>query len=180
MSKAKLFVAGVLCSIGLMAVTLEGCGGSSATYASVCNDGCEKITSCTPGATAQDTADCKASCTGETCSNESARVSAGQACLSKDCAAFIPCLAAAPACQSGGVGGHTGATGSGGSTGAAGCSVCDKAPACCVALGQTAATCSALSTAACNGTIAASQPQFIATCQSLLTGGSSANIAACK
>ena len=107
MSKAKLIVAGFLCAIGLMAVTLEGCGGSSATYASVCNQICDKIASCSgdPGATAQSTANCKQACTGETCSNESARISAGQACLAKDCASLIPCLATAPACQGGGTAG---------------------------------------------------------------------------
>jgi hypothetical protein len=179
--------------------------------------GCAKESSLCGTDAGTTTADCMQGCvssettsTGGACSNQSAILAAGNACLSKTtCADLELCVATTvPPCAGGtggtsgtgtggthgtgggsgtGTGGTTGGGGAkatGGTSGAAGgsgtasCSACDKAPACCVALGQSAATCSALSATTCNSQTGAAQTSLIQGCQAILSAG--ASLPACQ
>jgi hypothetical protein len=158
------------------------------------------------------TADCMQGCvssettsTGGACSNQSAILAAGNACLAKTtCAELELCVATTvPACAggtggtsgtgtggakgTGGTSGGGGAKGTGGTSGAAGgsgtadCSICDKAQTCCVAVltlaGQSTSSCT-YSAARCNAAGAA-QATDISICQQILSAGAGA-VAACK
>src|SRR6185437_6363490 len=120
-----------------MFVAAQGCSSSSSggNLMAACMQGCTKEVPCLADAGFSETVSaCVQTCLasgqpdGGTCTNESAIVSAAQAC------------------------GANGAAGNGGGTGGAGgaaadCSVCTKAAACCTAANEPAALCSAIPTA---------------------------------
>jgi hypothetical protein len=119
--KVTALIGGLVASLALVVVATQGCGSSSGSgdYKAICMQGCDKVISCTPDADAatitQLRTSCEASCN-QQCSNQSARVTAGKACLAmSDCMAFETCGATTiPACQmTTGTGGSTGAGGSG-------------------------------------------------------------------
>jgi len=212
--KSVSAVIGSFLVAGFALGAVQGCGSSSSSgtnIMSVCMQGCTKYVPCLADAGFPETvAECVQSCTasasndGGTCSNESAIISAAQACAAKTtCSELEACSATIPDCVTSGstgtggtggshaTGGTSGATGgtsgaTGGTSGAAGgsgttadCSVCTKAAACCLALGEPATTCSMISAASCSATTGADQTTVIQGCQSLLTGGASLS-AACK
>ena len=192
---------------------VQGCGSSSPSAESVmslCTQGCDKLVAlCDPDAgTSAATTECVPGCvasattsTGGACSNQSAIISAGNACLSKTtCADLEACRLTVPACAGGtggasgtGTGGTTGTggisgTGTGGTSGAAGgsgsanCAICDKAQACCVAAeskGIPASLCT-LSAASCNAMSATAQSGQISTCQMVLAEGVNFGVSACQ
>jgi hypothetical protein len=200
-SSAQLLL--VVCLGGLLlaaTITSQGCSSSSGAsdVTDLCTRGCAKSAQCFSGDAGgiDVSATCKADCMSQsaaTCTNQSAIISAGNACLAmSDCNAFLTCIISVPKCQGGGgtggsAGGGTGGSaggGTGGSTGAAAsCSSCDKAGACCVAIaalgGQSNAGCSTYSTATCNATAASSQAQFASTCAAVLQAGASVS-ASCR
>ncbi len=179
-------VIGSFLVVGFALGAVQGCGSSSSNgtnIMSVCMQGCTKAVPCLADAGVSETvAQCVQNCTsaaspdGGTCSNESAIVTAEQACAAKTtCAELEACGATIPQCEHGGTGGTTGtgtggtnggggakgtggtnggggAKGTGGAAGASGsatCSICDKAATCCTAIGGSAdASADMLSTAA--------------------------------
>jgi hypothetical protein len=210
-------VIGSLLVAGFAFGALQGCGSSSPSAGSVmslCMQGCAKESSLCGADAGETMADCIQGCvtsettsTGGACSNQSAILQAGNACLSKTtCETLQACvLTTVPPCA-GGTGGTSGATGgtsgatggtsgatggtsgatggtSGGAAGSSGtagdCSVCTKAAACCLALGEPATTCNMISAASCNAASGTDQTTIIQGCQEILTGGASLN-AACK
>ena len=180
-----------------LVVAVQGCGSSSSSgndLSAACMQGCAKEVPCLADAGFTETmAMCMQTCLafgapdGGTCTNESAIVSAAQACAAKtSCADLQSC--AIPTCEHGGTGGTNGgggAKGTGGTNGAAGngggtggtsgaggagatadCSACDKAHTCCVAvMGATSATCTALTAAMCSALPAANQSAAAMACQ---------------
>ena len=198
---ARAALSGLLMVVATMFLS-QSCGSSSggnaAEITDLCNQSCTKTLACFPDGSAPfDAATCKSLCTsmatsdGGTCSNQAAIISAAKACLAmSDCTAYLACAQSIPKCNGGssgqggstggGQGGSTGG-GQGGSTGTASCSVCDKAPACCTAVGGgSASQCAMLSTASCNAQSGAAQTQFVMGCQQILAAGVALNIAACK
>ena len=211
-------VIGSLLVAGFALGAVQGCGSSSPSAGSVmslCMQGCAKEASQCGADAGETTADCMQSCitrettsTGGACSNQSAILAAGNACLSKTtCADLELCVATTvPACAGGtggtsgtgtggthgtgggsgtGTGGTTGtggATGSGGGSGTnADCATCDKAQACCVAvltLGGQSTASCTYSAAACNAA-GANQASDISVCQQILTAAAGV-VAACK
>jgi hypothetical protein len=152
----------------------------------LCNQGCDKTTTCFGG----DAAACKQGCSTRAgtvtgCSNAAAIRSAYRACVAGTCDAFVACTASVPDCEGGssGVGGSSGG-GTGGSSGSAGCSVCDKAATCCVAVltanNQPTTSCAAFSAASCNAQTGTTQTQLISSCSQVITAGAASNIAACR
>jgi hypothetical protein len=192
-------LSGLLMAVATMFLS-QSCSSSSggaSQISSLCDQGCAKAAACSADSGVPiTTASCKSSCLasatndGGTCSNQSAIVAAAQACLAmSDCTAYITCVATTiPPCNGGstggGQGGSTGggqggsAGGQGGSTGSATCAICDKAGACCTALGG-GTQCASLSTAMCNSA-GTSQSTVIMACQQTLTAGAQLNTAACK
>jgi len=154
----------------------------------------------------QDCVTSETTSTGGACSNQSAILQAGNACLSKTtCTELELCVGTTVPQCAGGAGGTSGATGgtsgatggtsgatggtsgaTGGTSGATGgtsgtnasCSVCDKAQACCTAI-EGASSCTAVTAAACNSVPAADQATIIADCQMILTDGAALS-SACK
>ena len=118
-------VIGSLLVVGFALGAVQGCGSSSSSSGtnlmSACMQGCMKVVPCLADAGFPETlAECVQSCAssgstdGGTCSNESAIVSAVQACAAKtDCAELESCRLTIPACEHGGSGGTSG-TGTGG------------------------------------------------------------------
>src|SRR6185437_1367029 len=155
-----------------MFVAAQGCSSSSSggNLMAACMQGCAKEVPCLADAGFPETVSaCVQSCLasgqpdGGTCTNESAIVSAAQACAAKTtCADLESCALGIPQCQHGGAGGTSGAgtggtsgSGTGGMTGGGGaggagatanCSICDKAATCCTAAGEPATTCSGIPT----------------------------------
>ena len=206
-------VIGSLLVVGFALGAVQGCGSSSPSAGSVmslCMQGCAKESSLCGADAGETMADCMQGCvstettsTGGACSNQSAILAAGNACLAKTtCAELELCVATVPTCAGGtggtsgtgtggtkGTGGSSGTgtggtTGTGGSTGAAGasgtatCASCDKAQTCCTAI-EGASACTDVSAATCNSTPAADQATIISDCQTILTAGATLN-AACK
>jgi hypothetical protein len=202
-------VIGSLLVVGFALGAVQGCGSSSPSAGSVmslCMQGCAKESSLCGADAGETMADCMQGCvstettsTGGACSNQSAILAAGNACLAKTtCAELELCVATVPTCAGGtggasgtGTGGRTstggtsgtgtgGTTGTGGSTGAAGasgtatCASCDKAQTCCLALaallGQSTSACT-FSTSSCNAETGAAQTTDAMTCGMLLTSG---------
>src|SRR5580692_2649730 len=203
-------VIGSVLAAGFVLGAVQGCGSSSPSADSVmslCTQGCDKLVAlCDPDAgTSAATTECVPGCvasattsTGGACSNQSAIISAGNACLTKTtCADLEACRLTVPACGGGtggasgtGTGGTTGTggisgtgtggtTGTGGANGAAGgsgsanCAICDKAQTCCVAAeskGIPASLCT-FSAASCNAMSAANQSTQVTECQMILAEG---------
>ncbi|HEX3901547.1 MAG TPA: hypothetical protein VH853_01785 [Polyangia bacterium] len=154
------------------------------------------MTECMQGCVASDTTS-----TGGACSNQSAIIDAGNACLAKTtCAELEACAATVPQCAggaggasgtgTGGTNGAAGTSGSGGATGSAGtsgaaggggtaatCAACANAPACCTAIatigGQSTASCAGFSEATCNAATGTQQSTLATACQELISGGAS-------
>jgi hypothetical protein len=197
--KSVSVVIGSFLVAGFALGAVQGCGSSSSSTdpTALCTQSCVKVQMCLADASASSVmSSCMANCASgaagsggqtRTCTNEAAIETAYSNCLKiSDCTQFEACLLQLPACQTstgtggtngtGGTTGAAGAKGTGGTSGAAGgsgsasCSACDKAPACCTALGQSATTCAMLSTASCN-TAGANQATVISACQQLLSGG---------
>ncbi|MEA2698103.1 MAG: hypothetical protein QOI66_2374 [Myxococcales bacterium] len=178
MKKKTAALLWVLASIvGFLAAGAQGCGSSSsgsitpAQRQDFCNKVCDKLGTCNP-AFAAGVASCKTSCAssssdggsstspGAMCAETSANLDKGNACLSKTCDEFIPCLSTICPTTGGGTGGTSGGTGgtgvpgSGGSAGGtggatgndgstagtggtgvtAGCEACTKFDTCCMAV----------------------------------------------
>jgi hypothetical protein len=196
-------------ALGFALCALQSCGSSSSgDTTAVCNQACNRESSCTEADGGPSSADamsnCMTICAAQKCTNESALLNAVNTCLGKSsCSDFVSCTAAMPQCQmatsgsggtgaaTGGTNGGGGATGSGGTTGAGGttgtgsCADCDKAAACCAAiatmagLSSSAAGCDAYSTSMCN-TSGQDQSLEAQACTAILQGGAAENIAACK
>ncbi|HXI55593.1 MAG TPA: hypothetical protein VNO55_06015 [Polyangia bacterium] len=163
--------------VGFLAAGVQGCGSSSSSSITpaqrqdFCNKVCDKLVTCNPEF-APFAASCKTSCAspssdggsssspGSMCAETSANLDKANACLSKSCDEFSPCLEAICPTTGGGTGGTSGGTGgrgvtgtggtsggTGGATGsdgptagtggtgvAAGCEACTKFDACCSAV----------------------------------------------
>jgi hypothetical protein len=194
-TKITVTLAGGLLALALSVGTFEGCSSSgSSNVQALCEQGCDKITSCFADSGAgigQTAAQCKQNCTSpdgsatnpQNCTNQAAINSAYQACLNGTCGQFLTCAAALPACQrsggtggasgglggtSGGLGGSSGGTGgaSGGSDAGVSCAICTKLDTCCVA----AAPLVGQDAAGCNfaSSCAAAPGTVAAQCQTLL------------
>jgi hypothetical protein len=83
----------------------------------------------------------------------------------------------------GGASGDGGASGTGGASDGTDCSICDKAHDCCVGVftanGQDTASCDSFDAASCES-LGSSSSVFVTQCESVITSGARANIAACK
>jgi hypothetical protein len=186
-----VFVAG----LATMAATTQGCGGGSAgsgDLASVCNQGCTKLATCTASGSSMDA--CLASCNAQAnCSNVSAIVAAEQKCIGMtDCTAAGACIASRPTCVtgSGGTSGGAGTSGSAGTSGGAGitggggvfgtggilgtagiggttcATACAKADACCMALGTDGGACNLKMM--CDSATATNMAQIVSGCNAVL------------
>src|SRR6185437_5112336 len=189
-----------------MFVAAQGCSSSSSggNLMAACMQGCAKEVPCLADAGFPETVSaCVQSCLasgqpdGGTCTNESAIVSAAQACAAKTtCADLESCALGIPQWQHGGAGtggtsgsgtggtsgagtggtsgtgGMTGGGGAGGAGATANCSICDKAATCCTAAGEPATTCSGIPTStACNAATGSTQSGDIQACQGVIAAG---------
>jgi len=189
---------------GFVLGAVQGCGSSGSSSGtdlmSVCMQGCTKIVPCLADAGVSETvATCVQNCVASgssgstTCTNESAIVSAAQACAAKTtCTELEACGATIPKCQtssgsagtngaagtngsagkSGGAGtsGSAGSTGAGGAGTAADCSTCTKAANCCTTAGLSSAVCGAIpSASACTAATGTAQTGDIATCMGIIS-----------
>ena len=171
--KLSVVLVGVFASVAVAAGFMQGCGGgsSSSSNVAVCQKVCDKALECVPDAGSigqQAHSDCLARCSAAgstTCSNESAIVSAANACLAMSCDAFLTCQV--PACER--TTGTGGSTGTGGTSGTADCSACVKADACCAALANGDTT-NCTFTVGCTNPTGGSQNQqtIITACQGVL------------
>jgi hypothetical protein len=121
-------VIGSLLVAGFVLGAVQGCGSSSSSAANVmslCMQGCVKIVKCGADAGSSETmAECMQGCvssettsTGGACSNQSAIIEAGNACLAKTtCVELEACALTVQPCEGAGTGGVSG-TGTGGATG---------------------------------------------------------------
>ncbi len=193
-------MAAALFAVGLAGGAGLGCSSSSNSSDDVgtCTRFCQKYVSCNGDAAAAigfSASNCMSICMSQankaTCSNADQVAAAANACLGmSDCTAFTSCYNSAVKCQAGatggasgtGTGGHTGGgtggtTGGAGSGGSADCAICDKASACCTAVGL-GATCGTYSAATCNASGATAA--YASGCQQFLTGAAMSGNAACQ
>ena len=103
--------------LGLLAGAAAGCGGGGANSQKLCEEACDRALSCARGGDGpapEGLAECKQRCLGDSaaeCSNDSARISAAQACLTMTCDELLACATSIPACEVAGSGGTAGGTG---------------------------------------------------------------------